>query len=536
MANAYNEELLLEINHVKYRKAGEGRSPIGRLLLYSEHIQWEDNAGGDVLYVKFIQIKGQRVSAATKPKVQLQLCLQNEDQATFVFLDPSKSRDQLLDQRDALKETLQQSLIDHRAKVNQLAASQEQGSVHSELETKQRILQQNKQLQLLYQHLVASKLITPQDFWVEYYKQPENGDEKTGVNGAFLSSIATQDGTKGVKLNLNAEIIQAIFNTYPAVERKHLELVPHEMPEEQFWSKFFQSHYYHRQREVLPNPHDPFADCVKFDDLEIKKLVNEGVKRKRFDLDHLSDNLFDSSTAKEALKTDPKTTLVRRCNYLSERIIATLAKNTTNQTSSNSKKTEKEGSGFSILNRIIDEEETRLESDELTQKKEEQITQVVKINSASRNSTRTYLPEEAIEYKRIVLNFIDDTTDEDILSHELPLFEDDDTNGFPLADQNSKTKKVVAKDWNLTPQEFNEVRILHDSCNEVLKHFWSCFPPITQELEEKMARMDTALRQLEEGQLSKAALKYGPSCVEHSFLMISKAHERYQSFLHRKKK
>lgn len=50
------------------------------------------------------------------------------------------------------------------------------------------------------------------------------------------------------------------------MEKKHLELVPHEMSEQQFWSMFFQSHYFHRERCVTPNPADPFSDCVKADD------------------------------------------------------------------------------------------------------------------------------------------------------------------------------------------------------------------------------------------------------------------------------
>ena len=38
------------------------------------------------------------------------------------------------------------------------------------------------------------------------------------------------------------------FQTYPAVKRKHGDNVPDKMSEQEFWTKFFQSHYFHRDR------------------------------------------------------------------------------------------------------------------------------------------------------------------------------------------------------------------------------------------------------------------------------------------------
>ncbi|KHJ90730.1 TFIIH p62 subunit protein, partial [Oesophagostomum dentatum] len=222
-----NSELLLTLDHIKYRKPGDGRSPIGRLMLYREHVEWRDNAGPEILYVKFMQIKGQRVSPPNKSKVQLQLVLQNEEQATFVFLNPALDKEGLTKERDLLKETLQQALIAHRQRVNQLAASNEKDVKQSELKEKQRILGENKQLDQLYTHLVASKLISAQEFWTDYYQSSGTVEDKAGISGAFLTNIVQQEGTNGIKLNLNTEIIQAVFNTYPAVEKKHLELVPH---------------------------------------------------------------------------------------------------------------------------------------------------------------------------------------------------------------------------------------------------------------------------------------------------------------------
>jgi len=83
-------------------------------------------------------------------------------------------------------------------------------------------------------------------------------------------------------------VIHCIFKTYPAVKRKHFENVPAKMSEAEFWTKFFQSHYFHRDR-LTAGTKDIFTECGKIDDQALKAAVQQGAGDPLLDLKKFED-------------------------------------------------------------------------------------------------------------------------------------------------------------------------------------------------------------------------------------------------------
>ena len=72
-------------------------------------------------------------------------------------------------------------------------------------------------------------------------KDDDKKDDKSSSNNKSSSSIS------GV-VHLGVEEIRQIFLMYPAVHRAYEEKVPLELSEEQFWRKYLESEYFHRDR------------------------------------------------------------------------------------------------------------------------------------------------------------------------------------------------------------------------------------------------------------------------------------------------
>uniref|UniRef100_A0A2K6DSU8 BSD domain-containing protein n=1 Tax=Macaca nemestrina TaxID=9545 RepID=A0A2K6DSU8_MACNE len=250
-----SEEVLLIVKKVRQKKQD------GALYFMAERIAWApEGKNRFTISHMYVDIKCQKISPEGKAKIQHQLDLKGPSSA---------------------------------------AAAQIQEE-SKELEEKNRMLQEDPVLFQFYKDLVVSQVISAEEFWanclnVECNRKfsTSNHKQDVGIAAAFLADVWPQTHScNALRYNLTSDIIEVIFRTYPAVKIKCAENVPHNTTEKGFWTRFFQSHYFHRDR-LNTGSNDLFAEYAKIDGKRIKTVVSLGVKNPLLDLTALGDKSLD---------------------------------------------------------------------------------------------------------------------------------------------------------------------------------------------------------------------------------------------------
>lgn len=510
-----SEEVLLIVNHVKNKKVD------GVLYMMGERLAWMQSSKQSFSYShNYADIKAQKISPDTKDKVQLQLVMHDGGANTFQFNNPRGRAAQVLD-RDSVKELLQQLLPKFRRKLS------------SELEEKNRLLQENPVLFLLYKDLVVSQVITAEEFWATQaskYAAKEKIEQKqmTGVSAAFLADIKPEtDGCNGLKYNLTADIIESIFRTYPMVKKKHAEYVPSEMTENEFWTRFFQSHYFHRDRTVLGNK-DLFSDCAKKDEEEIKTEIQSRNTDPLLDLASHKDGIMEegygvASDEKRGFSNSANLMMIRRFNHHSTMVLKACeqagSQSSSGLQNGNSSPSENKNSCY-INGETPEMSNQHLQETPSVPNKKARIREKIQFEDLEEHHSEQTLNLHLSRLERYlhgptpVVTHRYASSDELIRAHshvtdEVDSWDPDLTHVLvgttavsvlgELSPGGILMQGTSQQQLNqMVPEDIqNELKQNYNALCELLRHFWSCFPISSKFLEEKVVRMKSTLERFQ---------------------------------------
>jgi len=540
------EEVELTINEVRHKKRD------GTLYIMTERLGWIPN-GKDEFFMKvlYADVKNQKVSPDNKPKVQLQLTMLTEETRayTFQFMNEARGRRD----RDEIKDILSSKLPKFRRKID------------DEMKEKNRLLMEDKDLFEVYKSLVASNILSPSEFWEsrsdelskDKKKQPSL-NQQVGISPGFLAQIRpqTNNGVNSIRYNLTTDIIQSIFRTYPNVRAKFRKVVPARMTDKEFWELFFESHYFYKDR-VHTSSQDIFADCDKKDDSELDSIASKGVSDEFNDIKYFKedDSTQDDGygTKKEFKETKKGTSeqvqqrsLIKRTNYHNIMIVQQSNNNSSNEkdnvTADPSCMQPKSKKAKLIESIQYDDLAGNVEKSSEPYNEEFQL-QNPEIYShgptaESKNCELDYGAQEfvnKIHYKasRYLPKLTSVMNPDNAYSALAYLTQ----NAAPLSlDENSEALSKI-----LTRDQCSKMKQIVLSSNELLRHFWLCFPPNTPELQEKLCRIHDNLKIFHQKTIASFKEELRRQAVRtdvtgHVEEMIHKAYEKYQGWVRRKNK
>jgi len=541
-----SEDVLLQIGQVKYKKYE------GILFVMSERIGWmPGNKSNFSVAHKYTEIKSQKISPEGKSKIQLQIVLHDGNSTIFHFVNANGQPAQIAD-RDKVKDKLVELLPKFKKKINK------------ELEEKNKTLSENPGLLQLYKDLVITSIITAEEFWnnhaAEYLKQKQVVKQDVGVAGSFLAEIKPQaDGANGLKYNLTADIIDSIFKTYPVVKKKHIENVPNKMTEQEFWTKFFQSHYFHRDRIHAAGTKDLFTECAREDEKSMKVQLETSVEEKLADIDNFTDNTLaqgfggvqDQVTNKKSQNIVHQN-IIKRFNQHSIMVMKTAEAAPVpsevadvGEDSNDAAVKMQETVNVNTRKRILEkatyddlEAPDAKKSAPLTLSKMERY-----FTGPTPVSSQEYLTQDELIKARNnlqqELNSWKVQRNPNVLSSSAAVSVLGDLSPGGAMMVGSK-QDLLAEQCPLSVQ--SDLRQLYISVCELIRHFWDAFPPTTPELAEKARKMFETLKKFQamkvrpfETEIERRYTPGGGHITQHINLMLESAYKKFNTWANKKR-
>lgn len=246
----------------------------GKVVLTPESLAFYNVTGGSSTSVDWKTIVKHQVSPVTYEKFLLKLIVKESSPLTYQL----SSRDELGRIRKEITNRLRASRSQNNNGENESnsanAASSSSGKKrpHSlvsnkttetsfgELDptavavTRSSLLAANPSLRAQHHYLVQeTETVTEEDFWTVHNDLLEeehariSGMTRAGSSSLLQSHLQLLTG----RVTLGVEEMRQIFILYPAVHKAYEEKVPLELSDEQFWRKYLESEFFHRDRGRL---------------------------------------------------------------------------------------------------------------------------------------------------------------------------------------------------------------------------------------------------------------------------------------------
>uniref|UniRef100_A0A7S2WCX7 BSD domain-containing protein n=1 Tax=Mucochytrium quahogii TaxID=96639 RepID=A0A7S2WCX7_9STRA len=180
-----------------------------------------------------------------------------------------------------------------------------------ELLARQALLDSDQDLFELYKSVVVTGVMSANDFWLARVHQiAEEKEELTqtrGLSSGLTADVHASTANQGnIRYELTPEHMTRIFLEQPRVHRIYEQKVPHELSQLDFWKLYFQSKYFHQDREVSEEfkaseegraAAKVFGDFDNDDDYDdderVKSLENRGSRPKGILVDPEVDLLYN---------------------------------------------------------------------------------------------------------------------------------------------------------------------------------------------------------------------------------------------------
>lgn len=514
---AKSEDIRLHINKVRHKKGD------GTLYLMAERLAWMPGTKNNfTISHKYSDIKMQKISPEGKAKIQLQIVLHTGDNTTFQFDN--------LEDRTAVKDALLQLL------------PQFKGKIPKDREKKALLLSKNPHLLQLYKDLVETKVVSADEFWSQFVDdqsevpiEVQSEQQEVGVSADFLSGIPLNG--KQIKGNISVETLWAILKTYPKVAKKHQEMVPTKMSETEFWNKFFQSRYFSRDRTK-----DLFSDCAKSDEKEWSSSLKKGILDPFLDIDMFDDNAYLSAPDDPPTSSsheNPDQLLIKRFNQQSIRLLESLKQkktpsaNTDQAASESANNSQESTTAATVGTSAAAPADHRSQTDKVAPASgQDQNT-----GAASFRANRRDWTYDDLAGHENMGDFLDEENRVGSRMHEVDRGR---YTAVPQSQQVSVHSNMIKnhieamKSWNpalkdcIDPKDATEalknlspagylmrstttnrledtvaedvqarLKSAYYASNELLRHFWLCFPAVEPSLETKLNKLHETLKKFE---------------------------------------